>query len=55
MTEDEYMNLLDRVVKGANYLANPLLKRDEKDKAMKLYDALVEEVTKDQLWRKTHG
>lgn len=38
----EYSELLDRIVKGAEYLDNPLITEIDKKKGMKLYDALVE-------------
>lgn len=42
MTEQEYFQLLERIVKGAEYLANPLIKPVEYQKYLKLYDQLVE-------------
>lgn len=43
LTDDAYMKLLERIVKGAEYLDNPLIKEEEKVKGMALYDRLVEE------------
>lgn len=40
--ESEYFDLLARIVKGAEYLDNPLIKQDDFDKGMKLYDSLVD-------------
>ena len=37
MTEDEYNELLERLVKGAEYLSNPLIKLDDYKKGMKFY------------------
>ncbi|SMP25478.1 hypothetical protein SAMN06265361_10531 [Laceyella tengchongensis] len=42
MTEQEYFQLLERIVKGAEYLANPLIKPVEYQKYIKLYDELCE-------------
>jgi len=41
-SEKEYFTLLDRIVKGAEYLDNPLIKPEDYAKGMKLYDALCE-------------
>jgi hypothetical protein len=38
--DEEYVKLLNRVVKGAEYLDNPLIKSEDFDKGMKLYDEL---------------
>jgi hypothetical protein len=38
--DDEYFKLLERVVKGAEYLGNPLIKEEDKEKGMVLYDSL---------------
>lgn len=43
-TEGEYFTLLERIVKGAEYLDNPLIKPEDKEKGMKLYDALCGQV-----------
>lgn len=43
---DEYNALLARIVKGAEYLDNPLIKTDDHAKGMKLYDDLVEQLIK---------
>ena len=40
--DDEYDKLLDRIVKGAEYLDNPIIKPDDYKKGMKLYDALFQ-------------
>jgi hypothetical protein len=42
MTEKEYFQLLDRIVKGAEFLENPLLDESKRQKWMKLYDELCE-------------
>lgn len=44
MTEEEYFKLLERIIKGAEYLDNPLIKPEDYRKGMKLYDALCEQV-----------
>jgi hypothetical protein len=40
--DEEYFAILARIVKGAEYLENPLIKEDAKRKGMKLYDELCE-------------
>jgi len=40
-TDDEYFALLGRIVKGAEYLDNPLIKPEDHRKGMALYDELV--------------
>jgi hypothetical protein len=44
--ETEYFDLLARIVKGAEYLDNPLINEIDHAKGMKLYDELVERATK---------
>jgi len=44
MTEDEYNELLKRLVKGAEYLSNPLIKPDDYKKGMKLYNELEQKI-----------
>lgn len=46
MTDEEYMKLLDRIIKGAEYLANPLIKQEDYEKGIKLYDELCTKATK---------
>lgn len=36
----DYFKLLERIVKGAEYLGNPLIKQEEYDKFIKYYDEL---------------
>lgn len=43
-TEEEYFAILERIVKGAEYLENPLIKEEDYEKGMKLYDKLCEQV-----------
>jgi len=43
-TEEEYFALLERIVKGAEYLENPLIKPEDYQKGMRLYDQLCEQV-----------
>lgn len=43
MTEQEYTKLLERIIKGAEYLDNPLIKPEDYEKGMKLYDKLCEQ------------
>lgn len=40
MTEKEYNNTLARLVKGAEYLENPLLNEKDRTKGQRLYDEL---------------
>ncbi|CAH1205731.1 hypothetical protein PAECIP111893_02404 [Paenibacillus plantiphilus] len=40
--DEEYNALLERIVKGAEYLENPLIKPDDYRKGMVLYDQLYE-------------
>lgn len=42
-TENEYFNLLERIVKGAEYLENPVITETDYAKGMKLYDTLCEQ------------
>lgn len=49
MTEEEYNDLLERIVKGAEYLSNPLIKKEDYEKGMKLYDALCEKALKHRM------
>lgn len=44
MTEEEYHETLERIVKGAEYLSNPLIKPEDYEKGMKLYDELCEKI-----------
>ncbi|WP_164491872.1 hypothetical protein [Staphylospora marina] len=46
MTEAEYLKLLDRIVKGAEYLENPLIKPEDYSRGMRLYDQLVQQLLK---------
>ncbi|MBH8609128.1 hypothetical protein [Thermoactinomyces sp. CICC 10521] len=39
-TEAEYFELLDRIVKGAEYLENPLIRPEDYAKGLKLYNEL---------------
>ena len=39
-TDDDYFALLDRIVKGAYYLARPNIAPQEYDRGIKLYDEL---------------
>ena len=41
---EEYEATLKRIVTGAEYLENPLIKPEDYAKGMKLYDQLVEAV-----------
>ncbi|MBA4543973.1 MULTISPECIES: hypothetical protein [Thermoactinomyces] len=43
-TDEQYVEYLERIVKGAQYLENPLIKPEDYAKGMKLYDALCERV-----------
>lgn len=38
--DDEYNELLARIVKGAEYLENPIIKQKDFERGMKLYDEL---------------
>lgn len=40
MSDREYQELLDRILKGADYLANPLIKEEDYKRGIKLYDDL---------------
>jgi hypothetical protein len=42
-TEDEYHQTLGRIVKGAEYIANPLTEQSKRIVALRKYDRLVEE------------
>lgn len=42
--EQEYQKLLNRIVKGAEYLANPLIKPRDFEKGMLLYDSLCKKL-----------
>jgi hypothetical protein len=46
MTEEEYIDLLNRILKGAQYLANPLITEQDYKKGKKLYDELCEKAKK---------
>lgn len=50
-TEEEYFALLGRIVKGAEYLENPLIKQEDHAKGMKLYDELCEQAKR---YRQAH-
>lgn len=41
MSSSEYDELLARIVKGAEYLDNPLINETDHARGMKLYDKLV--------------
>lgn len=41
---EQYEAILKRIVNGAEYLENPLIKPEDYAKGMKLYDELVEAV-----------
>ena len=43
-TEKEYFALLERIVKGAEYLENPLIKPEDYAKGMRLYNELCKRV-----------
>lgn len=43
-TEEEYNKTLERLVKGAEYLENPFLQPEQRDKAQKLYDTLETQI-----------
>lgn len=40
--DDEYYKLLGRIVKGAEYVENPLITDEDKEKGIKLYETLVQ-------------
>jgi hypothetical protein len=42
--DEEYFQALARLVKGADYISNPLIKPDDYDKGMKLFDELAEKI-----------
>lgn len=44
MSEEEYFELLNRLVKGAEYLSNPLIKPEDYEKGLKIYDAIEEKI-----------
>jgi hypothetical protein len=48
MTEENYFSLLERILKGAEYLSNPLIKPGDYERGMKRYDALCERVMRYQ-------
>jgi hypothetical protein len=48
MTEENYFSLLERILKGAEYLSNPLIKPGDYERGMKRYDALCEQVMRYQ-------
>lgn len=39
--DDEYFKMLERIVKGAEYLDNPLITKEDYDKGMKIYNECV--------------
>lgn len=49
---EEYHALLDRIVRGAEYLDNPLIKPEDKAKGEVLYDELVRRAIR---YREAHG
>jgi hypothetical protein len=48
MTEENYFYLLERIIKGAEYLSNPLIKPGDVERGMKRYDVLCEQVMRYQ-------
>ena len=44
--DSEYSDLLSRIVRGAEYLDNPLITASDHTKGMKLYDELCDRATK---------
>lgn len=44
MTDKEYNETLKRMVKGAEYLENPLIKRTDYEKGLKLYNELERKI-----------
>lgn len=44
MTEQEYNSILARLVKGAEYLENPLLSEKDRAKGQRLYDELEHKI-----------
>lgn len=44
--ESEYFELLGRIVKGAEYLDNPIITETDYTRGMKLYDELVDRATR---------
>ncbi len=42
-SELEYFNLLERIVKGAEYLGNPLIKPEEYERVLPGYDRLCQQ------------
>lgn len=40
--DEEYFALLDRIIKGADFLDNPLIKPEQYEKGMRKYDQLCE-------------
>lgn len=50
--DEEYEKLLERIVKGANFLDNPLIKPLEYERGMKKYDRLCDEAME---MRKANG
>jgi transcriptional accessory protein Tex/SPT6 len=48
----EYEAVLKRIVNGAEYLENPMIKPEDYEKGIKLYDQLVELAIE---YRRTHA
>lgn len=44
MTEEEYQEALERLVRGAEYLSNPLIKPEDYERGMKLYNELERKI-----------
>lgn len=42
--DEEYHKVLERIVKGAEYLDNPLIKPEDREKGMQLYDQLCQSI-----------
>lgn len=38
----DYMSLLDRIIKGAEFLENPIIKPEDHERGMKKYERLCE-------------
>lgn len=46
MTEQEYFKLLERLVKGAELLSNPLLTDEKRKEYQRLYDEIERRILK---------
>lgn len=55
MTDKEYEELLDRIIKGAEYLANPLIKYHDYCYGLELYDELCAQARKHRWGSATDG